>query len=135
MSAPATTVRTRGDDPALTGTRAVLRHCRRCRLLILAGYDSPAIAHLATADPYLATTAQEAAAVILARPTWQLAGLWPTTAELIPRHNPNLDPLERHAPADTIPVVIAHHCGTPPLATRPLPTATAPAAAGDQPPF
>ena len=126
----------RGDDPTLTGTNAHTRHCATCGRTVIAGYDAPLMAGLAITDPYRATWRDEAAAVILARPTWQLAGPWPTRGELINRHWPGLHPIATRRPADQVTVLIAHHCGTPPIATQPLPVTT-PHGAGypDTPPF
>lgn len=130
-----TVLEARGDDAALAGTRAVPRWCRTCRRAVLAGYDAPVLAGLAIADPYRATWQQEAAAVILARPTWWLAGPWPTRGELIPRHTPALRPLGVRPPADQVLVVIGHDCNTPPLATGLLPTARTSAHLPVNPPF
>lgn len=116
---------TTGNDPALTGTPAIPRWCRTCGLLTLAGYDSPLIATLAITDPWLLDWRQEAAAVILARPTWRLWG-WPGNYELTNRHWPGLTPIGRHPPADPtatagVHVLATHACGHPPLSTTPLP--------------
>jgi hypothetical protein len=130
------TAPSRGEDPTLTGTRARTRHCRTCGHLVIAGYDNHVMAALAITDPYRATWQDEAAAVILARPTYRLLGPWPTHAELVPRHQPDIPPTAHHPPAEQVIVLIAHRCGTPPLATTPLAT-TAPRSGGypDQPPF
>lgn len=124
---PATTPRwlhayatTTGDDPTLAGTRAVPRWCRDCRHLVLAGYDSPLIATLAICDPHPLTAQLEAAAVILARPTWRLWGA-PGRYELTPR-TPAWTASTRLAPAGPDVLVLAsHHCGRPPLTREPLP--------------
>lgn len=114
-----------GTDPALTGTRAVPRHCRTCRRLILAGYDAPTIAGLAIADPYALTPQLEAAAVILAIVTWRLCGR-PGHYELTPRHTPGLPPLCRRDPAGpAVTVLAAHRCEYPPLSRIPLPSPNA----------
>lgn len=112
----------RGEDPDLAGTRAVPRWCRTCRRAVLAGYDAPVLGGLAIVDPFRATWQQEAAAVLLARPTWWLAGPWPIRGELIARHHPGIPDVGIRAPADQVLVVIAHDCTRPPLATTPLPT-------------
>ena len=144
MTAPRGVVRAaiatrRGEHPSLIGTNAVTRHCRRCGRLVLAGWDAPVMAGLAVVDPYAATWRDEAAAVILARPTWRLLGPWPTRGELTPRHQPGLpdygirQPLAD--PDNRILVVIAHQCGTPPVAHRPLPTKSAETKYPNTPPF
>lgn len=113
---------TTGDDPALTGTRAVPRWCRTCRRLVIAGYDSPLLADLAICDPHPLTPQLEAAAVILARPTWRLSGA-PGRYELTPRTPAYIGGL-RLPPADGVDVVVvaAHDCYHPPLTHAHLPT-------------
>lgn len=125
----------RGDDPALAGTRAATRWCRTCRRVVLAGYDAPVLAGLAVVDPFRATWRDEAAAVVLGRASWWLAGPWPIRGELIPRHTPGQHPLGTKPPADDVLVVLAHACGTPPLATAPLPARTTATARPTNPPF
>jgi len=106
----------------LSGTRVVPRHCPDCGRLVLLGYDSNVAAFLATVDPYKATPHDEAAAVILARPTYRLWGR-PLHYELTRRHVPGHQHTLTYPRADTpdVTVVLAHHCHTPPLAREPIP--------------
>lgn len=106
----------------LAGTRAIPRPCPDCARLTLTGYTGKLLALLATVDPYALTTHQEAAAVILARPTYRLWGT-PHRYELTNRHQPRLPPWLTYPPADTpgVTVVAEHHCHTPPLGTTPIP--------------
>lgn len=106
-------------DPRTTGTTAQPRHCTTCGRLVLAGYDAPMLAGLAVTDPYPLTPALEAAAVILARPTWRVWGT-PGRYELTHR-TPETDPTVRLLGADRCVVVASHHCHHPPLARAPLP--------------
>lgn len=122
-----------GDDPRLVGTRAIPRTCP-CGRLVLVGYDAPAIAGLATVDPYTATPQLEAAAVILATPTYQLWGD-PGRYELTPRHIPGVRTVGTKRPASDVLVVLAHRCDRPTLATTPLPAPHRPARPGDVAPF
>lgn len=110
-----------GDDPALRGTRAVPRHCRTCRRLVLAGYDGHVAAWLAVVDPYQLSPQLEAACVVLARRTYRLRGV-PGTYELIPRFSPAVLPFGPRPSADAVVVVAEHDCGTPPLSHQHLPT-------------
>jgi hypothetical protein len=129
------TTRTGMPDPRLAGTLAKPHHCRHCARLLLVGYDSPTLADLATVDPYVLTPALEAAAVILARPTWQLWGP-PGRYQLTARTPVRITGLAL-IPADRCVVVATHHCGRPPLTHTPLPT-RAPAWVADSdgpPPF
>lgn len=107
-------------DPRLVGLGAQPRHCHTCGLLVLAGYDAPACADLATCDPYVLTPALETAAVILGRPTWQLWG-HPGRYELTAR-TPALLLGVRLVPADQCVVLATHQCGRPPLSIAALPT-------------
>jgi hypothetical protein len=110
-----------GADPALVGTRAVPRHCRTCRRLVLAGYDSDVAGWLAIVDPYRLTPQLEAACVVLARRTYKLRGV-AGHYELVPRYSPAVLPFGPRPSADDVVVVAEHHCGTPPLSLTPLPT-------------
>lgn len=126
MTAPKAVIRAavatrRGDDPALVGTRAVPRHCRSCGRAVIAGYDAPVMGGLAVTDPYALTPLDEAAAVILAWPTWWLAGPWPSWAELVVRHRPELTPIGTRPRADKVTVVAEHRCQSPPLGRTPIP--------------
>lgn len=112
-----------GDDPTLVGGRARTRWCRTCGLVVIAGYDAPLIATLAICDPYALDWKTEAAAVILARPTWRLWGT-PNTWLLTDRHIPGVHPIAHHPPADPhhdVIVLARHICGTPPLSRTPIP--------------
>lgn len=124
---------TTGHDPALIGTRAVPRHCRTCHRLVLAGYDAPIAALLATCDPHPLTPRLEAACVILARPTYRLWGI-PGRYELTPRHHPGIHPISREPPADQCLVLAAHACGHPPLSHDHLPVTTRHTSSTDGPP-
>lgn len=93
-------------------------HCPHCGLAVIAGYDAPAIATLAIVDPYQATPLDEAAAIILGLPTWQLHGT-PGRHTLSGRTHPGVPPLGTHTPATECVVVIRHRCGYRPLATGP----------------
>jgi hypothetical protein len=110
-----------GDDPALRGRRAVPRHCRTCRRLVLAGYDGHVAAWLAVVDPYQLTPQLEAACVVLARRTYRLRGL-PGSYELNPRYSPAVQPFAPRPSAADVLVVAEHHCDTPPLSRQHLPT-------------
>lgn len=114
-----------GHDPTLVGTRAVPRWCRDCRRLVIAGYDSPLIATLAIVDPHPLTPQLEAAAVVLARPTWRLWGV-PGRYELTARTPCTLRGLVLPRAGPDVLVLAAHRCDHPPLTRAPLP---APAAA------
>lgn len=114
------TTRTGMPDPRLAGVTAKPRHCTTCGRLTLAGYDSPACADLAITDPYALTPTLEAAAVILARPTWQLWGA-PGRYELTARTPTRLLGV-RLVPADRCVVVATHDCTHPPLSRTALPT-------------
>ena len=94
-------------------------HCPKCGRAILAGYDAPAIAALAVVDPYRATALEEAAAIILGLPTWQLHGRTPDRYQLSNRTWPKVAPLVNHKSADDVVVLILHRCGFKPLATGP----------------
>lgn len=107
-------------DPRLVGTTAKPRHCD-CGALTLVGYDAPLCANLSVVDPYQATPQFEAAAVILAIPTYQLWG-HPGRYDLTNRHRPGIPPICQRKPATECVVVIGHRCGHPPLATIPLAT-------------
>lgn len=126
-----------GDHPALIGTRAQIRNCSHCGLIVLAGYDSHLMANLAITDPYLLTPQLEAAAVILAIRTYHARGIT-GRYELTNRHTPGITrpAWVTYPPANQVPVVAAHRCGIPALSRQPLPLA-APATSwgkGD-PPF
>ncbi|PYG00181.1 hypothetical protein SAMN05216184_104120 [Georgenia satyanarayanai] len=96
--------------------------CPRCGRAVIAGYDAPAIATLAIVDPHPATPLEEAAAIILGLPTWQLHGT-PGRHQLSGRTWPGIRPITRHRPATECVVVIKHRCGFRPLATGPpIPT-------------
>lgn len=128
------TTRTGADpNPRLAGTRAIPRPCPTCARLTLTGYDAPLIAGLATTDPYLLTPNLEAAALILARPTYQLWGA-PGRYELTPRSPIHITGL-RLPSADHVPVVAAHDCPRPPLSTTPLPMHALPPTHDGPPPF
>lgn len=124
---------TSGDDPRLVGTGAVPRTCR-CGRLVLVGYDAPAIAGLAIADPFRATPPLEAAAVILATPTYQLWGE-PGRYELTTRHHPGVRTVGMKRPASDVVVLLGHDCTRPALATEPLPAPPHAARPGDVIPF
>jgi hypothetical protein len=114
------TTRTGMPDPRLAGTLAKPHHCRHCGRLLLIGYDSPALADLASVDPYRLDPRAETAAVILARPTWQLWGP-PGRYELTARTPARITGLAL-VPTDQCVVVATHHCGSPPLTRLTLPT-------------
>lgn len=109
-----------GAELRLSGDRAIPARCTRCGAWTLHGYDAPRMATLAVVDPFLATATDEAVAVVLEQPTWRLwgnAGRW----SLTDRHHPGVTPPCRYPSADDVRVVIAHHCGRPPIASTPLP--------------
>jgi hypothetical protein len=111
--------RAHGATPTLASGRALPRPCPRCGRWTLVGLDAPRCAGLARTDPHPLTPQLEAAAVILATPTWQL---WNFVGrhELTPRYEPGVPPHARLEPADHVVVLAAHVCGRPPLSRATL---------------
>lgn len=111
-------------DPRRQGRNARPTTCPRCGRLVLTGADHHRIAAYPTVDPYALTPQLEAAAVILAIPTYELRGQ-PPTWELHPRTFPTV-PTWPIPPANQCRVVAEHSCDNPPLSTTPLPTRRTP---------
>lgn len=127
--------RAHGATPTLNSGRARPVRCT-CSAWTLQGLDAPRCAGLAVCDPNPLTPQLEAAAVILAIPTYRL---WGSAGryELTPRHQPRVPPQHHHDPAGPgVVVLAAHTCGRAPLAATHL-QLTAPAASGPtgEPPF
>lgn len=97
-------------DPSTRLTnRARHRRCRTCGLYTLAGLDD--IAGIPTyVDPIPTTTAGEAFALLVGRPTYSL-----DHGELYQRSHWNIT----GRPADTHPVYATHQCNSPPLPANP----------------
>jgi len=126
-----------GDNAALIGTRAQVRNCAHCGLIVLAGYNSHVMASIAITDPFLLTPQLEAAAVILNIHTYEARG-HPGRYELTNRHWPHLTRPDwiHYKPATDVNVLAAHRCGYPPLSRQPLPLNPATASWGHgEPPF
>lgn len=120
---------------SLASGRAVARPCTRCRRWTLQGYDAPLIAGHAVVDPNPLTPQLEAAAVILAMPTWQLWGR-PGAYQLTPRHEPGVHYIGTARPAGDVVVLAAHRCAYPPLAPDSIPaTRSRTADVVGEPPF
>jgi hypothetical protein len=115
------TTRSGMPDPRLASLTARPRHCAGCGRLVLAGYDSPACADLAVADPNPLTPTLEAAAVILARPTWRLWGQ-PGHYELTARTPARVLGVQLVPAGPDVIVVATHDCARPPLTRTTLPT-------------
>ncbi|WP_159622690.1 hypothetical protein [Ruania rhizosphaerae] len=111
---------THGTPPKLS-QRARPQRCRDCGRRVLYGLDHHRVAGEATIDPYRATPADEAAAILLHLPTYWLAGSIGTW-EIEARYWPHIGFAQfAPTPTDQQLVVIGHACGKPPIARAPLP--------------
>lgn len=86
-----------------------LRHCRGCGLAVWAFIDPVWASHIRALDPFPIGRTDEHRAMLAGQATWEWRHRSVTPVERFADPALNIVAL---APADTVPVFVAHHCGT-----------------------